>query len=243
MKNKAHRLLVICSGSCFNKQHLLHISAYVFNEGESCTSACLWSVCGPNCVSWDMWLLVCLCACKHFCVACVYVCLHVCVCGFLAALWSSHLTGRHQNKLNIWGHIKSCASFYKQEIDISYRNSAENDQNKWHTFLQRCLHNREHSHNVCRPFILQCYSSATVQLWGRGRQAPFNSDREGEGAWMGGREQPQGFYFFLTLCHMSSLYLVLQSPFSSPVLLETWWALRAPHLHSNMMHKRYRTAL
>lgn len=45
--------------------------------------------------------------------------------------------------------------------------------------------------------------------------------------------------------HMSSLHLVPQSPLSPPVLLETCWVLRAPHLPTqpNMMHERCQTAL
>lgn len=64
---------------------------------------------------------------------------------------------------------------------------------------------------------------ARIQLWG-GRQAPFNWDREAEGAQRGGGELlPQGPY---TLSH------VLSTPSTPPppASLVTWWALRAARL-------------
>lgn len=63
---------------------------------------------------------------------------------------------------------------------------------------------------------------------------------------LGGGREHTGFFFFFTLArHMSSLHLVPQSPLSPPVLLETCWVLRAPHLPTqpNMMHERCQTAL
>lgn len=113
------------------------------------------------------------------------------------------------------------------------------------TFLQAV--SAEQGALTLRNNVRVCHSfssvTAQLQLWGR-RQAPFISGREAEGAWRGeGSSHRAFFFFFFKHCHMSFLHLVLQSPFSPPRFLETWCALRAPHVptHPNMMCKWYRT--
>lgn len=76
----------------------------------------------------------------------------------------------------------------------------------------------------------QTFDSVAAQLQLRGRwwrQAPFES-----GAWRGegSSQRASSSSSSLTLCHMCSLYLVLQSPFSPAECLETWLAVRATHL-------------
>ena len=88
---------------------------------------------------------------------------------------------------------------------------------------------------VCHSF----YSvTAQLQLWGR-RQAPFNSDREAEGA-SRGEGSSHGFFFFYTLSH------VLPAPCAAIAfsLLQCCWRHdRLPQPRPNMRHGWYQTAL
>lgn len=86
---------------------------------------------------------------------------------------------------------------------------------KWHNIFARVSAPQEAQrvrNNVC-----VCHSfysvTAQLQLWGR-RQAPFNSDREAEGAWKG-EGSSHRIFFFYTLSH------VLPAPCAALVLLSS----------------------
>lgn len=170
--------------------------------------------CGSNeCFSWRMCLLVCLCACKHF---------GFCACLWFPSI-IMEVISQTSTKIGSVYPITfkenlSCLTnpvspfFSKQETCMAIITPVsvllsltcmlivfwtKNDKKKWHNIFASgvCRAGSTHVEEqcACLSFIFQCYSSATAV---REKTSTIYFWQGGWRSLEGGREQPQGFFFF-----------------------------------------------